>query len=66
MTSNRKLNWMDGIVGGLIHFAARRAPDLLRLHAERLAALLAAYDYPFAGCLSTRGRVLRLRGRPEH
>ena len=57
---------MDGIVGGLIHFAARRAPDLLRLHAERLAALLAAYDYPFAGCLSTRGRVLRLRGRPEH
>ena len=41
MTSKRKLNWMDGIVGGLIHFAARRAPDLRsqRLGEEWLADL---------------------------
>jgi TonB family protein len=41
MTSERTLDWVDGLVHGLIHHAARRAPDLLseRLEEEWLADL---------------------------
>jgi TonB family protein len=41
MTSERTLDWVDGLVHGLIHHAARRAPDSLseRLEEEWLADL---------------------------